>query len=334
MEVCLELCGSVYFVPISEHAKIRDLRRSACELWEMEDDSFFLRAEDGSFYQEEDAFVADVLGGDVVQVEPNRRYTAKRVLREHWKINGDYANALIALLNRCVHGVEGARFPPRPTASPAPSIVPVTTEDDIVVPLLWDCIDDINETDTWGSSLLVRACDGGHQESVSRLLDMGADVNMTNHARQTPLICAAKRGHIGIAALLITRGAVVDTRDANGWTAWMHSYAASPTGAAYLRDLSQRGFLRCIWEAIEMWSDDVQFMAALSIGTPVFLLIYLQSEGLLSQSTVTSTCGMGALLGYIGLISFVGARLLICAMSMACVGGLLSRVLKFFRDMS
>lgn len=45
----------------------------------------------------------------------------------------------------------------------------------------------VNEPDAEGMTLLHWACDRGHQQAVSLLLDYGADVNLQDAEGQTPL---------------------------------------------------------------------------------------------------------------------------------------------------
>lgn len=57
------------------------------------------------------------------------------------------------------------------------------------------------QSDLWIASLT------GDKEAVERFLDAGADVNATDGLESTPLMYAAQKGHLGVAELLLERGA-------------------------------------------------------------------------------------------------------------------------------
>ena len=57
---------------------------------------------------------------------------------------------------------------------------------------------------------LFEACRSGNYELVKKLIDDGADVNVKDNYRTTPLIYAAKNGHTEICKLLIDKGADVN----------------------------------------------------------------------------------------------------------------------------
>ena len=61
----------------------------------------------------------------------------------------------------------------------------------------------------------------GGRDQVTRLLDMGADVNATDDRRWTPLHYAAQLGRTDIVRLLLSRGATADAPSEDGWTPWM-----------------------------------------------------------------------------------------------------------------
>jgi ankyrin repeat protein len=64
---------------------------------------------------------------------------------------------------------------------------------------------DLPDSDGWTS--LMRAAQGGHAESVSRLLSWGADVNARNPQGRTALSLAEERGHTYVVELLKQAGA-------------------------------------------------------------------------------------------------------------------------------
>ena len=57
-----------------------------------------------------------------------------------------------------------------------------------------------------------------NKEIAELLIANGADVNAKNLTSRTPLLVAAIRGHKEIAELLIANGADVNAKDENGWT--------------------------------------------------------------------------------------------------------------------
>ena len=69
----------------------------------------------------------------------------------------------------------------------------------------------------------------GHAAVAALLLDRGAEVNSKTNDGWTPLYIAAGYGHAAVAALLLDRGAEVNSKDNGGWTplhdAALHGYA-------------------------------------------------------------------------------------------------------------
>ncbi|HEV2547810.1 MAG TPA: ankyrin repeat domain-containing protein [Stellaceae bacterium] len=57
------------------------------------------------------------------------------------------------------------------------------------------------------------AAGDGDLETVKRLLQQGADLNAFDDLGWTPLIHAAKRGHVDVVRCLLAAGAQVDARD-------------------------------------------------------------------------------------------------------------------------
>ncbi len=81
----------------------------------------------------------------------------------------------------------------------------------------------IDRPDWMGFPLLVDACRGNHNATddpkrVKKLLDRGANVNITDHKEKTPLHRAAQAGFIDITKLLLKSGASLETPDATGAT--------------------------------------------------------------------------------------------------------------------
>ena len=65
---------------------------------------------------------------------------------------------------------------------------------------------------------LVEEAFKGHTETVKLLLDKGADVNMKTDNGYTALIEASENGHIEIVKLLLDKGADVNAKDNGGNT--------------------------------------------------------------------------------------------------------------------
>ena len=68
---------------------------------------------------------------------------------------------------------------------------------------------DFNSTDNTGCTALHRAAGEG---TVALLISKGADIHSTDNAGQTPLHRAARNGHHKVVALLIAKGALLETR--------------------------------------------------------------------------------------------------------------------------
>ena len=72
--------------------------------------------------------------------------------------------------------------------------------------------------DAYGDRLLNRACNGGHLELTTGLLDRGSDVHARGLSGWDALFCASCEGHLPVATLLLDRGADPCTR-IDAWTA-------------------------------------------------------------------------------------------------------------------
>ena len=62
--------------------------------------------------------------------------------------------------------------------------------------------------------------------SVRALLDAGADANGASADGNTPLMGAARAGHLAVVHLLLERSANVNATTGNGWTALMAAIEA------------------------------------------------------------------------------------------------------------
>ena len=66
----------------------------------------------------------------------------------------------------------------------------------------------------WDNTALLLACNKGHMEIVTYLIEHGANVNMRNIHGWNPLITASSIGAIEIVKYLIEKGANLDGEDA------------------------------------------------------------------------------------------------------------------------
>ncbi|EEY23984.1 ankyrin repeat domain-containing protein [Verticillium alfalfae VaMs.102] len=76
----------------------------------------------------------------------------------------------------------------------------------------------VDVTDEDGRTPLSHAAGNNNIEIATLLLDRGADVNPRDNMQWTPLMAAAERGHEQAISLLLERGADVNARDDNGMT--------------------------------------------------------------------------------------------------------------------
>jgi ankyrin repeat protein len=67
--------------------------------------------------------------------------------------------------------------------------------------------DSLNQRDSLGNTPLHWSCSGGHLAAVSLLIELGADVNITNQHGDTPLHKAAWKNYPAICDILIKHGA-------------------------------------------------------------------------------------------------------------------------------
>jgi uncharacterized protein len=97
--------------------------------------------------------------------------------------------------------------------------------------LRWDKID-VEPRNKVDESPLMLAARGGHLDTVGRLIDRGADVNKPGWA---PLHYAATRGHLEVMRLLLDRNAYIDAASPNGTTPlMMAAFYGTPTAVKLL----------------------------------------------------------------------------------------------------
>ena len=82
---------------------------------------------------------------------------------------------------------------------------------------------DINERNTFGETLLLRASSNGNEKCVDFLLEHDADPNLKDKNGWAPLMWTANEGHEKIGEHLLAKGAKVDARDKDNRTPLMRA---------------------------------------------------------------------------------------------------------------
>ena len=77
---------------------------------------------------------------------------------------------------------------------------------------------EINKTDSYGSTVLHEACQLGQDHIVKYLLERGATIDARDCYGRTPLHFATNNGKLEIVKLLLDRGATIDAKDKDGQT--------------------------------------------------------------------------------------------------------------------
>eukprot|EP00439_Symbiodinium_sp_Y106_P027889 s2080_g3.t1 len=77
----------------------------------------------------------------------------------------------------------------------------------------------VNAVDTHSWSALHYSAASGQLEVCKFLLQQGCDINSTLNDFSTPLMLAVEEGHLNVAQLLLTNGAVPWCKDETGFTA-------------------------------------------------------------------------------------------------------------------
>jgi len=90
----------------------------------------------------------------------------------------------------------------------------ITLSDDIL-----HSISNINSADSHGKTLLYHSCELGKDLIVKKLLKYGADPNIGNKQKFTPLMIAICKNFLNIVKLLCTKITDFNTVDSKGWTA-------------------------------------------------------------------------------------------------------------------
>ena len=97
---------------------------------------------------------------------------------------------------------------------------------DVVSELLEQQMVDVNKKDSYNSTALHWAVEGGHYPMIQLLLEKGADVNLRDELGRTALHWAASKGDEIIVQLLLEKGSNVKATDTDGKTA-LHQAAAN-----------------------------------------------------------------------------------------------------------
>ena len=79
-------------------------------------------------------------------------------------------------------------------------------------------IEDMNEADSSGNTVLHYAVQAGEKDIAGLLVDRGVDINAKNNDGMTALHIAASKGNAGIVKLLLDKGADVTIKNKAGNT--------------------------------------------------------------------------------------------------------------------
>jgi ankyrin repeat protein len=71
--------------------------------------------------------------------------------------------------------------------------------------------------------LLIQSTYDGKLSTVESLVAKGADVNLADKKKRTPLIFAASNGHVAVVEFLLDKGADINARDSDGQSALMYA---------------------------------------------------------------------------------------------------------------
>lgn len=82
-----------------------------------------------------------------------------------------------------------------------------------------DYVEDINEKNIKGHSLLMLSAFGGHQDLARYLISKGADVNYRDNSGTSILMGVSFRGDVDLFKMLVNAGADIDAQNVLGQTA-------------------------------------------------------------------------------------------------------------------
>jgi len=101
---------------------------------------------------------------------------------------------------------------------------------------------DINTQDGWGSTPMMYAAANGHTDIVALLLTRGVGINSTSRLDRTPLMWAANGGRNETVKFLIEHGADLSVKDREEKTALMLAIEREHAStAAIIREYLERG---------------------------------------------------------------------------------------------
>ena len=78
---------------------------------------------------------------------------------------------------------------------------------------------DIDTVDGAGNTALIKAASAGQIQAVEKNLGLGADPRHINRLGRDALLTASAKGFEDVSRMLMSRGANVDLRDSEGWSA-------------------------------------------------------------------------------------------------------------------
>jgi len=136
---------------------------------------------------------------------------------------------------------------------------------------------------------LLRASKHGDVNSVTRLLkEKSLNPNVANNDGETPLILAARHGHVDIFRILLSNGADVDKKDSNGWSPLLWACNCGRLDVVrlllsrddvYVDDTSNNGATSLMWAAKSNHIDVIK--ALLHKGADVFRKDYHGSTAIM-----------------------------------------------------
>lgn len=105
-----------------------------------------------------------------------------------------------------------------------------------------------------GGSLLMEAARSGNNEIVKFLIDHGADPNVGDHERCTPLMLAIRHSQVTTVKLLLgATGIKIFQRDHQGWTAPIWTVAPGPYAKPDPEIMDAVGRTRCTLSMFYRW---------------------------------------------------------------------------------
>lgn len=133
---------------------------------------------------------------------------------------------------------------------------------------------------------LIQSAYDGKLAKVEMLVAKGADVNLQDQKKRTPLILAAHNGHTSVVEFLVNKGADVNTRDSGGRTALMYAAKRSfnETAAFLLKNGAEVN--------VQSKKKDITALMLAAVSDNVELVRMLLEHG--ADASLTDTFGRSA----------------------------------------